>query len=108
MTWTEADAKSAIITVGGTVLGGVLLVLIVGLALALARWGNKHETLAGWLIVAVSGAGAIIFRLAYTRGILRPANSRRSTNFKRAALAAMAIALMINFLALVGMAAGIH
>jgi hypothetical protein len=34
---TETDAKSAIITVGGTVAGGLLLVLSGGLALELSR-----------------------------------------------------------------------
>jgi hypothetical protein len=32
MTWTEANAKLTIITVGGTVLGSLLLAILIGIA----------------------------------------------------------------------------
>jgi hypothetical protein len=35
--WNQADAKSAILTVGGTVLGGLLLVLSIGIAIIFAK-----------------------------------------------------------------------
>lgn len=37
LNWNESDAKSALITVGGTILGGLLVVLMIGLSLAISR-----------------------------------------------------------------------
>jgi len=44
MAWNEADAKSLFITIGGTILGGLVLVMILGLTLIFSRYALSSST----------------------------------------------------------------
>jgi hypothetical protein len=99
MTWNEADAKLAIITVGGTIFGGLLLVLIVGGAVAVAHYQTyKHNPLWAFAFLGpVCLFAAPIFYLA---------NKRRGISGVSLPLALLGVGLF-SLLVLIGYAAGI-
>ena len=101
LTWNEADLKSVIITVGGTIAGGLVLVMIVGLALALAHYETQmhNPTWSFAVVAAVFLTAAPFFYVANrTLGI-----SRRWNVVPALCLVAGLIALLV----LIGDAAGI-
>jgi hypothetical protein len=107
MAWNDADAKSVIITVGGTVLGGLVLVLMVGLALVFAHYETKgHET--PWLAIIVTVVmflGIGLIRLA-DKGF-RWRNEYHGTQQGRTYQVLCLIVGLAGLLVLVGIAAGI-
>jgi hypothetical protein len=50
MGWTNADLRSFLVTVAGTVIGGLVLVIFLGLAVILAKWIRaSHPDLVTWV-----------------------------------------------------------
>lgn len=100
LTWNEADAKLAIITVGGTILGGLLLVLIVGGAVAVAHYQTyKHNPI--WMF-AITGPV-----LLFAAPIFYLANKRRGLSDAWLLPLCFLGAGLFSLLVLIGYAAGI-
>jgi hypothetical protein len=59
LTWNEVDLKSVIITVGGTIAGGLAVVATVGLALAAAHWWVPRPNIFAVIIIGAVGVFGI-------------------------------------------------
>jgi len=99
MTWNEADAKLAIITIGGTIIGGLILVVTIALALAAAHQQERSHT-SGWTL-ALSASGWLVAAFLIRQ-------------FRRVKLRVWAVLVAVclfgalfSLLALIGMAAGV-
>jgi hypothetical protein len=110
LTWNEADAKSAIITIGGTIAGGLVLVLMVGLALVLVHLFSKGKhPLAVWLLVIVPTIPVAMMALSISP--FEKTNRRirdRNPWLWRASIAGVLFCCTEAFLILIGRAAGTH
>jgi hypothetical protein len=112
LTWNEADAKSVIITVGGTIAGGLVLVIMVGLALALAHVmvGGKYP-ISAWSLLLFLSLPTIVLALNWpiARSLKEIDKSRRIIQVALTAFQALVVLALLQFLLiLVGVAAGIH
>lgn len=102
--WNEADAKSAIITVGGTVTGGLLLVLFIGISVILAKQIITLVLFTSIYVIMV----AIIFLAHFSERFLGPGRRRKvAIRIRYTALGVIVISLVLNTMAYVGLAAGI-
>lgn len=100
--WNEADAKSAIITVSGTVAGG-LLVLFIGISVILA----KHIIMFVLFTILDAILVAIILLAFLSEKSLRPGRRKVVGIIRFTADVVLVFSLILNGMAYVGLVAGI-
>jgi len=107
ITWTEADYRSAIITVGGTIVGGLILVVLVGLALTLGTPLKRVHNI-GWFLAFLVVTIVACFLGARWGFRGTPAMKNRYWRFIINATSLSLLAgATVYLLALIGMSAGL-
>jgi O-antigen/teichoic acid export membrane protein len=107
MGWTKADMRSFLVTIAGTVIGGLVLVIFLGIAVILAKLvRDDHPNLVTWIAIVLVSVFAL-----YTVGLVYY-RYQRSTDkaYRRRTLRRMicaSIILLMYVLIWVGILAGV-
>ena len=102
--FTQADMRTLVVTIAGTVIGGALLVMVVAVAVVILRSWDSPSSSDGWGVFATVVLIAILGTTLTAPG---RAMAQRRKRFWIVSLAPWLVVVLVIILALLGRAAGV-